>query len=227
MSKFENATTYTGRFITDADAVLEVRVIKRTAKTVTFVHPHTGDDTRAKIHNNDDGEFFFPMGQYSMAPVIRADRPLVVAPVELFYNIYAIGTEAFLGTVRVELPTAEDAPAAAARAIACTILGGNGAPKGIKAIMSTADMFAQYGLNREAIKPDWDIAPSDEEHLAGADFELKPTTKGTALIAQNDAAREWIAQTFKMLADPVLDDVGIEMARPMIERAGLTVGEPS
>lgn len=134
MSNFENATTYTGRFIGDADAVLEVRVIKRTAKTVTYVHPHTGDEQRAKIHNNDDGEFFFPMGQYSMAPVIRADRP-----------------------------------------------------------------------------------------AAQNDFTLKATTKGTALIAQTDAARAWIAETFKMLADPVLDDTGIELARGMIERAGMKV----
>jgi hypothetical protein len=66
----------------------------------------------------------------------------------LFYNIFANKTEAFLGTVRVELPTSNDAPAATARAIACEILGANGAPAGIKAIMSTADIFAQYGLNR-------------------------------------------------------------------------------
>ena len=74
MSNFENATTYTGRFIGDADATFEVRVIKRTAKTVTFVHPQHGDEQRAKIHTSDGGEFFFPMGQYSMAPVIKASR---------------------------------------------------------------------------------------------------------------------------------------------------------
>lgn len=67
---------------------------------------------------------------------------------ELFYNIIANGTEAFLGTVRVELPTANDAPAAAAHTIACEILGANGAPKGIREIMSTREMFVQYGLNR-------------------------------------------------------------------------------
>lgn len=65
----------------------------------------------------------------------------------LFYNIFANKTEAFLGTIRVELPTAEDAPAAAARRIACEILGGNGAPAGIKAIMSGEDMYCQYRLN--------------------------------------------------------------------------------
>jgi len=66
----------------------------------------------------------------------------------LFYSIFANTTEAFLGTVRVELPTAEDAPAAAARRIACEILGADGAPGGIKAVMSTRENFSQYGLNR-------------------------------------------------------------------------------
>jgi len=74
MAHFESNTTYTGRFITDADAVLKVRVIKRTDKTVTYIHPHTGDEHRARIQHGDDGEFFFPLGRYSMAPVIRADR---------------------------------------------------------------------------------------------------------------------------------------------------------
>ena len=134
MSNFENNTTYSGRFITDSDAVLEVRVIKRTAKTVTYVHPHTGDEQRAKIHTEEGTEFFFPMGHYSMAPVIKADRPAVQN-----------------------------------------------------------------------------------------DFSLKATAKGTALIAQTDAARDWIVQTFKMMADPVLDEDGVELVRGMIERAGLKV----
>ena len=71
---------------------------------------------------------------------------------ELFYNILANGTNAFLGTVRVELPTANNEPGTAALAIACEILGANGAPKGIRAIMSTRDMFVLYGLNREGVE---------------------------------------------------------------------------
>ena len=72
--EFKANTTYTGRFITDADATFEVTVIKRTAKTVTFKHPHHGTDTRAKIQHDGEAEYFFPMGRYSMAPVIRANR---------------------------------------------------------------------------------------------------------------------------------------------------------
>lgn len=74
MASFKENTTYLGRFIGDADAALSVRVVKRTAKTVIFVHPHTGDETRAKVHIQEGYEFFFPLGMYSMAPVIRADR---------------------------------------------------------------------------------------------------------------------------------------------------------
>jgi hypothetical protein len=74
MNNFKANTTYTGRFITDADSSFEVTVIKRTAKTVTFIHPHHGTETRGKIHLNNGVEFFFPMGQSSMAPTIHADK---------------------------------------------------------------------------------------------------------------------------------------------------------
>jgi len=78
MKDFTNNTIFTGRFINDADSVLEVKVVKVSAKTVTFVHPHTADVTRAKIMRDDEGvAFFFPLGRYSMAPVVRANRPAV------------------------------------------------------------------------------------------------------------------------------------------------------
>ena len=71
---FEANNSYLGRFITDSSE-FEVKVVKVTAKTVTFVHPHTADETRAKIMRDSDGEaFFFPLGRYSMAPVVRAGR---------------------------------------------------------------------------------------------------------------------------------------------------------
>lgn len=69
---FKANTTYTSRFVTDADSTFEVRVIKVTPKTVTFIHPQHGDETRAKVHNMGEGDFFYPLGQYSMAPVVRA-----------------------------------------------------------------------------------------------------------------------------------------------------------
>ncbi len=65
-------TSYTTRFITDHDSILEVTVIKRTAKTVTF--EYLGEVKRAKIHTYEGVEQFFPTGRYSMAPIISADR---------------------------------------------------------------------------------------------------------------------------------------------------------
>lgn len=68
---------------------------------------------------------------------------------QIYYNIYSNSTDAFLGTVGVEYnPRRETPPAERARAIACEILGADGAPGGIRAIMSTEKMFALYGLNK-------------------------------------------------------------------------------
>jgi hypothetical protein len=72
---------------------------------------------------------------------------------QIFYNIFSNSTDAFLGTVAVDLvkkPISDTHPASRAVAIAtaCDILGGNGAPGGIRAVMSTREMFDAYGLNR-------------------------------------------------------------------------------
>lgn len=75
MNDFNANTTYTTRFICDADSVLNVEVVKVTAKTVTFIHPQHGDERRAKIMRDDEGvAYFFPLGRYSMSPVMRANR---------------------------------------------------------------------------------------------------------------------------------------------------------
>jgi len=66
----------------------------------------------------------------------------------LYYNILSNSTDAFLGTVAVELD--EEAtlpPASRARHLACDILGADGAPGGIRAILSTEEMFEDYGLH--------------------------------------------------------------------------------
>ncbi len=66
-------TTYTSRFISNADSTFEVTVVKVTAKTVTFIS--RGDSKRTKIHHTEEGvAYFFPEGRYSMAPIMKADR---------------------------------------------------------------------------------------------------------------------------------------------------------
>mgnify|MGYP003652958959 FL=1 len=72
MKTLEAGKTYIGRFICNYDSTFEITVMKRTDKSVTFIHPHTGESKRAKIHNYDGSEFFMPLGNYSMSPIISA-----------------------------------------------------------------------------------------------------------------------------------------------------------
>lgn len=72
---FKANTSYAGRFVTDADATLIVKVLKTTKSTVTIVDPHNAADTkRCKIYTDEGVQFIYPMGRYSMAPVVKADR---------------------------------------------------------------------------------------------------------------------------------------------------------
>jgi hypothetical protein len=72
MKKFEANTEISARSICDHECIFEATVLKRTAKTVTI--KYRGEEKRCKIHvdSYDGGEYIFPMGQYSMAPIMRA-----------------------------------------------------------------------------------------------------------------------------------------------------------
>ena len=78
---FQVGQSYSGRFIGDADAVFQVMVLARTAKTVTVTvtAPGAQGTTKHRItHDHEGGEQIFPFGKFGMAPVCRAKR-LVVA----------------------------------------------------------------------------------------------------------------------------------------------------
>ena len=70
---FQVGQAYSGRFIGDADAVFQVKVLARTAKTVTILGPKGLAQHRIS-RDLDSGEQIFPFGKYSMAPVCRAKR---------------------------------------------------------------------------------------------------------------------------------------------------------
>jgi hypothetical protein len=72
-STFQVGNTYSGRFIGDADAVFQVRILARTAKTVTVIGPKGMAQHRVSC-DHEGGEQIFPFGKYSMAPVCRAMR---------------------------------------------------------------------------------------------------------------------------------------------------------
>lgn len=70
ISKFIVGKTYTTRSIGDANCIYEFECIGRTRATVTFRHEGKEITKRMQIASN--AECCFPLGRYSMAPVIRA-----------------------------------------------------------------------------------------------------------------------------------------------------------
>ena len=69
MTTFEAGKTYYGRFATNYDSIIKITVAKRTAKTIT-----TTEGKRLGIKVWQDCENVMPLGRYSMAPTIGADR---------------------------------------------------------------------------------------------------------------------------------------------------------
>jgi len=70
MIKLKANKSYTFRFASNWESIGTAKITKRTPKTVTFVY--LGQESKTKIHSNEDCEFFFPLGQYSMAPRAKA-----------------------------------------------------------------------------------------------------------------------------------------------------------
>lgn len=71
MKTFEAGKSYSCRSICDSGCVFTYTVKSRTAASVVI--DVRGTSTRRKIITDASGvEMFFPLGQYSMCPVIRA-----------------------------------------------------------------------------------------------------------------------------------------------------------
>lgn len=76
--QFKVGTTYQARSICDYECIFSFEVIKRSAKRVTL--RHEGQEFTRGVKVDDAGnEFTYPLGTYSMAPTIRAERPAEVA----------------------------------------------------------------------------------------------------------------------------------------------------
>jgi len=71
MKKFETGKSYFGRMVGDADQIIRVTVAKRTASMLT-----TAEGKRFKIKTSYDStyEYILPLGNYSMAPHITAEK---------------------------------------------------------------------------------------------------------------------------------------------------------
>lgn len=70
MKKFKLNTEYKAKSICDYDCIFNFRIIKRTEKTVTIA---TRDgEKRCKIYVFENVETIYPLGNYSMCPILRA-----------------------------------------------------------------------------------------------------------------------------------------------------------
>lgn len=70
---FEPGKTYFCRSICDYDCKWSYLVTKRTDKSIYVQKDGTGPVMARRVSSDRYGEFCYPMGHYSMAPVLRAD----------------------------------------------------------------------------------------------------------------------------------------------------------
>jgi hypothetical protein len=73
MMKFETGKTYAYKFYGDHNLVVLCKIIKRTAKTVTYVELDENRTYTRKIRETFGVECV-SIGSYSMAPTLYADR---------------------------------------------------------------------------------------------------------------------------------------------------------
>lgn len=75
VAKFKAGETYGSRSICDHNTIFSFKVVRRTAKTI-WVTGEDKQDKALRIKVWDGEETVKPLGSYSMAPVLRASRPL-------------------------------------------------------------------------------------------------------------------------------------------------------
>ena len=74
MKKFEIGKTYSMRSVCDHDCVWTYTVTDRTAQTITITDGTTTKKCRISkaISEYDGRECIYPLGKYSMCPILRA-----------------------------------------------------------------------------------------------------------------------------------------------------------
>lgn len=79
MTKFTPGTIYATRSICDYNCVFSFTVVRRTAKFIT-IEDKFGEAKRVGVSEGYDGgyEIAYPLGKFSMAPLLRADRAGVI-----------------------------------------------------------------------------------------------------------------------------------------------------
>ena len=69
--KFVAGRTYSTRSACDHDCIFSFELVSRTEKTVTIRYQNK--EVRRTVSDADGAEMIFPMGRFSMAPVLTAD----------------------------------------------------------------------------------------------------------------------------------------------------------
>ena len=74
MKKFTTGRTYTMRSICDHNCIWAVKVLKRTTQFVTLKVSGEKIPVRCKVHVWQGSESCYPLGSYSMCPVLTAEN---------------------------------------------------------------------------------------------------------------------------------------------------------
>ena len=74
MTKFEVGKKYSCRSIADRDCIFEFEIVKRTEKTVVIKDGLK--EKRCKIHSENEEEYIYPLGKYSMCPTLRSSKEM-------------------------------------------------------------------------------------------------------------------------------------------------------
>lgn len=74
IAKFEINKTYKTNSVCDSECIFKFKVLKRTEKSVWIIDAKESNPItiRKKIDIFDNTESIFPLGKYSMAPILRA-----------------------------------------------------------------------------------------------------------------------------------------------------------
>ena len=110
--KFEVGKTYAKRSLSDSSYTYRVRILKRTASTVTVDLEGCGGlgvkNFRVSAYNG--AEFFKPLGSYALAPIISADAeeaPAALSPSEMVQRLQhqaaALPSEESAGVFRMPI----------------------------------------------------------------------------------------------------------------------------
>lgn len=73
MNKFKVNQEYSCRSLCDHNCVWTFKILKRTLKTITFYEPMDKETKTKRVNKDHEGhEIVYPLGRYSMAPMLRA-----------------------------------------------------------------------------------------------------------------------------------------------------------